>query len=172
VMWKPVFLGGLFKNLGSDTRPPLETFAPPKAAYAMRDMGDWADFYKVPWNFPSKFPINSLTALRLAMALDESQLPPYSLAMFRAYWRQDRDISDPAEIRDVARHVGIRDEIIERACNKDPELKQALTHATDAAQAAGIFGAPSMAVRDVLFWGQDRLPMVERALAGWNPRAA
>jgi 2-hydroxychromene-2-carboxylate isomerase len=134
-------------------------------------MGDWADFYGVPWHWPNNFPINTVLPLRLALAVDATQIAPLSLALFRAYWRQGCNISDPDVVRDVARSVGIDDAPLDRAISKDPALKQALIDATDAAQAAGVFGAPTFVVRQHLFWGQDRLPMVERALAGWDPRA-
>lgn len=169
VNWKPIFLGGLFQSLGRDSGPVLNTFSRAKQSYVLRDMGDWADFYGIPWHWPSRFPINTVLPLRLMLAVDSTHIAPLSLALFRAYWKHDRDISNPDVVREVARHAGIDDATVERACNKDPALKQGLVDATAAAQALGVFGTPTMRVHGRLFWGQDRLPMVERALAGWDP---
>ncbi|MGZ3426690.1 MAG: DsbA family protein [Polyangia bacterium] len=51
-------------------------------------------------------------------------------------------------------------------------MKSALRAATDRAVADGAFGVPSFVVeqrgRRFLFWGQDRLAFVERALGGWS----
>ena len=39
----------------------------------------------------------------------------------------------------------------------DPAVKIALREATEAAHARGLFGVPTVAVGDELFWGDDRL---------------
>jgi len=52
------------------------------------------------------------------------------------------------------------------ARTQDPGVKKALIDATEAAVKAGVFGAPTWVVDGKeLFWGQDRLPLVERALS-------
>jgi 2-hydroxychromene-2-carboxylate isomerase len=43
------------------------------------------------------------------------------------------------------------------AAAADPEIKQALRDATDAAHGRGVFGVPTIAIGDRLFWGDDRL---------------
>ena len=48
-----------------------------------------------------------------------------------------------------------------------PEVKDALFAATKHAIDAGVFGAPTWVVDGKeLFWGQDRVVLVERALRG------
>jgi 2-hydroxychromene-2-carboxylate isomerase len=49
-------------------------------------------------------------------------------------------------------------------------VKARLKAATEEAVRLGLFGAPSFLVGDLLFWGQDRLIFVEKALQGWRPR--
>ena len=44
------------------------------------------------------------------------------------------------------------------------EIKLQLRAATDEAAARGVFGVPTYVVGDELFWGQDRLQLVEEAL--------
>ncbi len=51
----------------------------------------------------------------------------------------------------------------------DPHWKQALIEATQYAVDTNVFGAPTTVVNDQLFWGQDRLYMVDKVLSGWNP---
>ena len=53
---------------------------------------------------------------------------------------------------------------------KEPAVKAALIARTQAAKAAGVFGVPTWIVDETyLFWGQDRLELVMRALGGWKP---
>jgi 2-hydroxychromene-2-carboxylate isomerase len=52
----------------------------------------------------------------------------------------------------------------------EPEVKAALAANTAAARAADVFGVPTFVVGGRhLFWGQDRLELVARALGGWTP---
>jgi 2-hydroxychromene-2-carboxylate isomerase len=39
----------------------------------------------------------------------------------------------------------------------DPTVKTALREATDAAHECGVFGVPTIAIGEELFWGDDRL---------------
>ncbi|HET6346396.1 MAG TPA: DsbA family protein, partial [Myxococcota bacterium] len=168
VRWRPMFLGGLLKSVGTEGVP-LFSAPPPKQRYVVRDMGDWADYYHVPWRWPSTFPLKTLLPLRLALAVDASLIAPLSLALFRAYWQADRDISAPEVVMDVARQAGVSGALVKRVIDGDPAAKDALTANTAEAAQAGLFGAPSFRVRGHVFWGQDRLPLVERTLAGWEP---
>ncbi len=46
----------------------------------------------------------------------------------------------------------------------EPAAKEDLRRRTDEAIALGIFGAPAFIVDGQMFWGQDRMHFVERAL--------
>jgi 2-hydroxychromene-2-carboxylate isomerase len=48
-------------------------------------------------------------------------------------------------------------------CN-DPEVKDTLKKTTEEAVSRGVFGAPTCFVNDEMFFGQDRLDWVEKAL--------
>jgi len=52
---------------------------------------------------------------------------------------------------------------------QQPEAKARLRAQTDGAIAAGVFGVPSMALGDEIFWGYDDLPYLELVLAGEDP---
>ncbi|HEU4534845.1 MAG TPA: 2-hydroxychromene-2-carboxylate isomerase [Polyangiaceae bacterium] len=159
LVWRPFFLGGLFKLLEQPL--PALTMSPAKREHGVYDLGRWADYWGVPFRFPSRFPMNSLPALRTYLALPEPRRDAFREGVFRAYWADDRDIADEGLLAELAGEGG--GEAVARA--KSPEIKQALADATDAAFKAGVFGAPTWVVdgRD-LYWGQDRIFLVERAL--------
>ena len=167
VRYKPFLLGALFKQIGTPDVP-LATFPEAKRRYYARDLADWADYWAVAFHWPSRFPMRTVTALRYALAAGDAKIAPVSHALFRAYWVDDRDLGDEAVLREVARATGT-EVALERALGGDPELKQALIDATSEAVALGLCGAPSFLVRGHLFWGQDRLDLVARTLAGWEP---
>jgi 2-hydroxychromene-2-carboxylate isomerase len=168
IRWKPFLLGALFKAIGT-TDVPLFTMPEPKRALALLDMTRWSEHHRAPFRFPSRFPMNTVKALRMVLELPDAQKPALIHALFRAYWAEDRDIADDTVLAAVATAAGLDGPALV-AGTKDDRVKARLKEATDEAQRAGLFGAPSFLVGDLFFWGQDRLPFVERALQGWRPR--
>jgi 2-hydroxychromene-2-carboxylate isomerase len=167
VRWRPFLLGGLFRGIGTPDAP-LLTMPEPKRLMVALDMKRWADHHGVPFAFPSRFPMNTVKALRMLVQLPDAQKPPLALALFRAYWAEDRDLASDAELVTLAGSVGL-DGAALLAGTKEEAVKTRLKDATDEAQRLGLCGAPSFLVGNMLFWGQDRLAFVERALQGWRP---
>jgi 2-hydroxychromene-2-carboxylate isomerase len=161
LVWKPMLLGGVFKSIGQADAP-LLTWGDAKRLHTLHDLVRWAELYGVPFAFPTRFPTNSLKALRTYLALPEERRRAFRERTYRAYWGDDRDIAEDATLRDLIGESA--DEILARS--QQPEIKKALIDATNEAVTRGVFGAPTWSVDggDVI-WGQDRIPLVERALA-------
>jgi 2-hydroxychromene-2-carboxylate isomerase len=166
--YRPFLLGGLFKAVGT-ADVPLFTMPEPKRRHAGLDMYRWADHYGVPLRFPSRFPMNTVKPLRMVLALPNEQRARLIGAVYKAYWADDRDIASDAELAAIAGEVGL-DGAALVAGTREEAAKARLKAATDEAVSLGLFGAPSFLVGDLLFWGQDRLAFVEKALMGWRPR--
>lgn len=160
VDWRPILVGGLFRKVGT-ANVPLLAMSEPRRRYQMRDLRHWADHWGVPLAWPSRFPMNTVAALRLTLAADVP--PALAHALYRAYWAEDRDLADPAVLADCARSLGLDGEAL-LARTADPAVKQRLHDLTDEAERAGAFGVPTFAVGGELFWGQDRLGFVAAAL--------
>jgi 2-hydroxychromene-2-carboxylate isomerase len=160
--WRPILVGALFKQIGTPDVP-LEQFTAPKRAYIGRDIVHWAAHWGVPFRWPSRFPMRTVASLRLALAVQAAggDIAALSHALFGAYWVDDRDISDPKVLAEFGDLSAI----------ESPAIKAALRANTDEAIAAGACGVPSFVARGHLFWGQDRLDLVARTLAGWDPPA-
>ncbi|MCU0658370.1 MAG: 2-hydroxychromene-2-carboxylate isomerase [Polyangiaceae bacterium] len=158
--WRPMLLGGLFRAIGQvDT--PISTFSPAKQRHVMKDLDRWAAHWGVPFQFPTRFPMNTVKALRVYLALPEERRQAFREGVFRAYWAEDRDISDDGELRSL---IGEGADLY-LARTGEAAIKEQLKAATEQAVAAGVFGAPTWVVDErELFWGQDRIPLVERAL--------
>ena len=164
VNYKPVLLGAVFKVAGS---APLTESYEPKARYCIHDFGRSARYVGVPYRHPSKFPIGSVAAKRAVLWLQQHRpelATPFIHAVFRAFFVQDRDISDGSVVADIAREVGIDAKELADGIQQ-PEIKERLKTQVDQAIEAGIFGAPTIIVDGEVFWGNDRLPQIERWLA-------
>ena len=168
VNWRPVLLGVIFKQTGA---APL-TQIPLKGDYSRRDMERSARFHGVAgFRMPSKFPIPSQAAARIvlwAQQRDAVLAAQIVHALYRAFFVEDRDISDPDTAVAVAATCGV-DAALARAAIDDPAIKDALKRANEDAIAKGVFGSPFIVVDGEPFWGLDRLDQVERWLAtgGW-----
>ncbi len=162
LVYKPILLGGVFQATGN--RAPITV--PTKGSYLFTDLARYAKRYGVPMVMNPHFPINTLTLMRgaVGMQLREAQrFEVYVKAMFNAIWVTPKNLNDPAVTAAVLQEAGF-DPAAFMALVSDPEVKEALKAATQAAVDRQIFGAPTMFVGDQMFWGQDRLDFVKEAL--------
>jgi len=160
LVYRPFFLGGVMQATGN--QPPATL--PARAKYMPKDIGRWVRRYGVPFVFNSNFPMNTLHAMRAALAAQElGAFPVFHAALFRAAWEERANLSDVAVLRDVIAKAGLDAERIVSRSGAD-EIKERLKASTAEAVERGAFGAPTFFVGDELFFGNDRLDFVEEAL--------
>ncbi len=160
--WRPFLLGGVFRETGN--RPPIEVAA--KGAYMLQDLQAWADCYQVPFSFASDFPVNSLVPMRAAVGADRlGKGREFGAAIMRLYWAEGKNPSDPEVIKMVSLSIGLDDKKLSQMV-QEGEIKDALKENTAEAVRRGAFGAPTFFVGDKMFWGNDRLVLLENFLKG------
>jgi 2-hydroxychromene-2-carboxylate isomerase len=163
VQYRPILLGAAFKVSGQT----LLVDIPLKGDYSKQDFARSARFNDVPFKLPTTFPMNTVNAARAMLWLqanDPARAFAFLQRTFRAYFVEDRNISDLAVLGELARELGI-DAAALTAATQDPAIKEKLKIQVDEAIARGVFGVPYMFVDGEPFWGHDRLPQVERWLA-------
>lgn len=164
VRFRPFLLGAVFKATGNS--PPAQVAN--KAKWMLADLACWARAYGVAFRFPSRFPLNTLPTERAVTAAErlagEDAARRFALALFTAFWADDRDVSDREVIASVATAVGL-DAAAVAAATDAQETKDLLRARTDEAIARGAFGAPTFFVGDEMFFGNDRIVLVERLFA-------
>jgi 2-hydroxychromene-2-carboxylate isomerase len=164
VDYRPVLLGAVFKVSGGT---PLTEGYGPKAEYSKHDFARSARFAGVPYRAPSRFPVGAVAAARAVLWLQQhapDKATAFIHAIFRAYFVDNRDVSDAAVVGAVARSVGIDADAL-AAGVQQPAIKDLLKQRVDEAITLGMFGAPTIVVDGERFWGNDRLPQIERWLA-------
>ncbi len=162
VKWRPFLLGGVFRDTGN--RAPAEL--PAKGAYLLDDLKVWSAYYGVPLDFPECFPISSILAMRAAIAADRlGKGSEFASQVMQLYWVDGGDPSDADSVKKVASSVGLDgDKIIQMV--QEPEIKDALKQNSAEAVKRGAFGAPTFFVGEKMFWGNDRLIVLEAYLKG------
>lgn len=161
--WRPILLGAVFKITGQQ---PLAQI-PLKGSYALHDLKRSARLFGVPFKLPTKFPIATTAACRAFYWLhdrDAAAAKALAQSLYRAYFAEDRDISNPEVTANVAAKLGHDKESVLAAIN-DPAIKERLKTEVEAAIERGVFGSPYIVADGEPFWGSDRLAQVDQWLA-------
>jgi 2-hydroxychromene-2-carboxylate isomerase len=164
LVWKPILVGGVFNAVNPSVYEMRGNPVKPKARYYQKDLQDWAHLYGIKIGHPTVFPVNSIKAMRGAfVAREHGKISPYSRRVFESYWGEDRDISKDDVLRDIVRAVGL-DEKEYFTKIAAPEYKEELRANTQELIDRGGFGSPSIFVDGDMFFGNDRLILIEHAL--------
>jgi 2-hydroxychromene-2-carboxylate isomerase len=165
LIWRPILVGGVFNAVNPSVYESRERPVKAKARYYQKDLQDWARFYGLKIGQPTVFPVNSVKAMRGAfVAHEHGKISPYSRRTFESYWGEDRDIGRDEVLRDIVRAVGLDpDEFFSKIAA--PEYKDKLRVNTEELIARGGFGSPTMFVDGDMFFGNDRLVLVEHRLS-------
>jgi 2-hydroxychromene-2-carboxylate isomerase len=151
--WRPFLLGPIFRAQGWDTSPFV--LHPAKGAYMWRDVARRAEGYGLPFERPDSFPANGVAAARQAIAaLRGPEGPAFCRAVSTALYGQGRDIADAGVLAHCALAAGLDPEALAAAGAAE---RDALRANTEAAMAAGVFGAPFFHAGEEPFWGEDRM---------------
>lgn len=163
VIARPVHLDQVFAATGGLNYPQR---SPERRNYRQVDLARWSAYLGLPLRLEPRFyPVDRAPASRLILAAREAQLDALALssAVLRACWAEDRNIADDKTLREILRENSLPvDELMLRAAAD--ETDELLRKETENAIAAGVFGAPSYVVGGEIFWGQDRLHLLNLKL--------
>lgn len=161
---KPVDYGRIFPLSGG---LPLKQRAAQRQAYRFSELKRWRAHLGLPLTLePKYFPVDANPASRLlvaALALDAAGTMRLAGALLRACWAEERNIADVDSLAEIATAAGFDGHALLTA-SRGADIAAAYEKLTDEAVALQVFGAPTFAYKGELFWGQDRLDFLERAL--------
>jgi 2-hydroxychromene-2-carboxylate isomerase len=161
---KPVDYSKIFPVSGG---LPLSKRAPQRQAYRLAELARWRDHLGVPLTVqPKFFPYESNLASRLIVAADGRGSDAglrLAGAILKACWAEERNMADESELATVVREQGLEPRALMVAAKSD-ELQARYDELTGEAIELQVFGAPTYVYKNQLFWGQDRLEFLERAL--------
>jgi 2-hydroxychromene-2-carboxylate isomerase len=110
-----------------------------------------------PMRWPDPWPTDYLTAMRAATyAFAAGRGREFAMRAFHTAFREGRDLGITANVLHAGVQVGLDRRALQAGIG-DAEIKRSLRDATDAAYEIGVFGVPTIAIDDELFWGDDRL---------------
>ena len=167
IVWRPILVGGVFNAVNQELYDAREAMLnnERRMRYFYKDMQDWARYCELKIAWPSFHPVNSVKAMRGCLVAEQQQLlVPYARKVFEAYWGSELDIASDAVLAKIVNSLSINSEHF-FAQIASPACKDKLRANTDELIARGGFGSPTMYIDgDDMYFGNDRLPLVEQAL--------
>jgi len=162
---KPAKFGPIFEQTGG---LPLPKRSPQRQAYRMMELKRWREVRGLPLNVaPKFFPSDEAAATRLVIAakLQGKDAHRLSLELGRAIWEREESFAEAAVMASAAQRAGLDATALRAGGPSDAELDALYEQFTLDALKAGVFGAPSYVLPSgEIFWGQDRLELLDRAL--------
>jgi 2-hydroxychromene-2-carboxylate isomerase len=148
---------------------PLKDRPAQRRAYRMMELKRWRAHLDLPLTLePKFFPVSAEPAATAILATLERQGSEAALDVagdcLRAIWAEDRDISSRATLNEILVQRGLDADALLAHAGSAEVAARYIQHSQEAI-ARGVFGAPTYAYQDELFWGQDRLDFLDRALA-------
>ena len=163
VNYKPVFLGRVFAETGG---LPLAQRHPARQRYRLVELQRWRDRRGLSFNIQPKFwPFDVTLADRFVVAIQakHGDPDPFLRKAFAAVWEEERNLADPLVIAELAEQTGLDSAaLMDMANGSTTEVLYALN--LENAVDGGVFGSPAYVLAGEVFWGQDRLDLLDDAL--------
>ncbi len=157
VRYRPILLGGVFK--GTNNQAPFGAFSEVKGKvdYIRLEFQRYIERHQIEFHWNKHFPVNTLMLMRAAVYAEGKPWENTLLkAGFDAMWLNSVDMSDATQFANTLADANLPAEEILEAIQM-PETKARLVDATQAAIDRGIFGAPTMFLKDEMFFGKDAI---------------
>ncbi|HEY0940230.1 MAG TPA: DsbA family protein [Steroidobacter sp.] len=135
------------------------------AAYARKDLQDWARFCGVRIEHPDRqSAVSAEWAQRGAVAaMDAGRIEAYVEATFQAIFSDGVDISDSSVVVDIAVKSGMSAKAFRRSLESERTLN-VVQRNTNMLRERGGFRTPTMFIADDMYCGHERAPLLESAL--------
>jgi len=171
VVYRPVLVADVLRvaNPGypADRTDPV----PARARYQAKDLGDWGRYCGLrlrrpdPWPLRPEWAQRGATAATELAATDGTGPEAFLAAVFAALFADNRDIGNLAVVEDVAASVGLEPARFATLIRDERSRRQVELNGQELVSRGG-FGTPSFLLASGdLYFGNDRLPLVEAALA-------
>ncbi len=165
IVYRPVLLAEIVGKGISHSATSQGELAAARRRYQQKDLQDWARFCGVDLRHPDIGPIDTTWAQRGAVVAQQAgALTGYLDALYQARFAEGHDIGKLAEVMAAAQSAGLAGEAFEAALRAPETLAELRGNAASLLSHGG-FGTPTMLVGADLYYGNDRMPLVEIALA-------
>ena len=164
IIWKPILVGGVFNSVNQDVYQFRENPNTLKLDYSGNDLNLWAKHRDINISKPQIFPVNSVKAMRGCLfAMQQNCLPLFAHKVFEAYWGRGLNISDEGIIMEIAEEAGLSPQDFKQYIYSQEAKDLLMSNSAQLIEKKG-FGSPTFFYRDQMFFGNDRLHLLEEVI--------
>ena len=164
IIEKPCDLvGGIFAKTGGI---PVPQRSVQRQKYRLDEIKRWSEFLNIKTNIKPKFfpPKDPHLPAKFTIAANLlGTKVVFGHELLKQLWSEEKDISDEKNIETVSNNFKINFKELSNLA-KSEKVYKIYTDNTEDAIEKNVFGVPTYIFNDELFWGQDRLEFLERAL--------
>jgi 2-hydroxychromene-2-carboxylate isomerase len=163
--WKPIASGALIDRRGDNPFRREGGVGQYERSYREYDARAWAAHYGIAFHEPAPFEVEAdVPALACLAAERQEALVPCCRALFELIFAEGTVIDDKA-IEALPVRLGLDSSAFQRDLGS-AGIRARHEALIDEAAARGAFGVPTFFLDGRMFWGNDRLPLLEAALRG------
>lgn len=160
--WRPLHLPRLLDEIGGHR--PLEA-SPQRVAWYRQDIADHAELLGVPLRYHPHYPLRNSRALRACLLAEEQgRAEAFVRRVLKGYWAEEADITDLGQLARWAEEAGLEPDAVKAAAVSE-DYKQRLDVSTAEAIARGVFGVPTVDTGSRLYFGYDRLDLLDNHIS-------
>ena len=164
IIEKPCDLvGGIFVKTGG---VPVPQRSPQRQKYRLDELKRWSEFLNIKINIRPKFfpPKDPHIPAKYTIAANLLGVKIFfGHEILKKLWIEEKDISDEKNIQLISEQFKIDFNELSSLANSE-KISKIYTNNTEEAIQKNVFGAPTYIFNNELFWGQDRLEFLDRAL--------
>ncbi len=162
--YKPIALLEIFEEHGTPLPPKRH---PSRQKMRWLELQRWRERRELTFNLkPAFWPFPFATADKVIIALAARGDDPSAFMsdVFKSVWSDEKNMGDEGELQAAADRNGFDGAALLEAA-KSPEVEVAYKANTTNSMAMGNVGSPSYFLNGEIFWGQDRIGLLEDALS-------
>ena len=163
INWKPCNLMEIFAKNGTAA---VKDRPQPVQLNRLTELKRWSEYLSIPLTIkPKFFPVDPTLSQKIIIAANNNNINPSALtfSFMKAVWTEEKDISNEETIKEVCKDCNLDfNLLIEQA--KSDETNTQYTQNTEEAMNNNVWGSPTFIYNSELFWGQDRIEFLERAI--------
>jgi len=164
----PIVFGKLLDHWGQLGPAEME----PKREWVFKYCYRYAALKDIKFKPPMAHPFNPINALRLALPQVSSDHQSSVIsAIYNAVWGEGRDLANLNELESIINECGLNGSALMEK-TQQADIKEALKVSTQKAIEGGVFGVPTIIIKDQLFWGNDQFDHITLAVEGKDPIAS
>jgi len=161
INWRPVVAGDVFRHVNAAAEWPMPEI---KQAYYRRDAALWADFLDLPLLEDPPAAADSRSCMLACVTAGRWGLAEaFAREAMHDAFALGRDLGDRAVLADIWRQTELADGLLEDCLVRADVAAELEANAVEL-MARGGFGVPSFLVGDAIYFGNDAVPLVERAV--------